>query len=100
MSPVTGAGCETVAHLAVVRCNHRDELRRFLDDAGIDTDVHYPVPDHRQPGLKPPARATSLLETERAIGEIVTLPCFPEMTDGEIDRVASAIASFNVDSLQ
>jgi dTDP-4-amino-4,6-dideoxygalactose transaminase len=98
VSPVTGAGCETVAHLAIVRCRARDELRRFLGEAGIDTDVHYPVPDHYQPGLRPPVRSTSLIETERATAEIVTLPCFPEMTDGEIDRVAEGIASFHADS--
>jgi dTDP-4-amino-4,6-dideoxygalactose transaminase len=94
VSTVTGAGCETVAHLAVVRCAARDELRRFLSDAGIDTDIHYPIPDHLQPGLKPPTRATSLVESERATAEILTLPCFPELTDSEIDRVAEAIASF------
>jgi len=100
VSLVTGAGCETVAHLAVVRCRARDELRRFLGDAGIDTDVHYPVPDHRQLGLRPPARPTSLKETERASAEIVTLPCFSEMTDAEIDRVSEAIASFKADGVR
>jgi dTDP-3-amino-2,3,6-trideoxy-4-keto-D-glucose/dTDP-3-amino-3,4,6-trideoxy-alpha-D-glucose/dTDP-2,6-dideoxy-D-kanosamine transaminase len=100
VSPVTGAGCETVAHLAVVRCRERDEFRHFLGEAGIDTDVHYPIPDDHQPGLKPPARSTGLLETERATAEIVTLPCFPEMTDVEIDRVAAAIAAFSADGAQ
>jgi dTDP-4-amino-4,6-dideoxygalactose transaminase len=94
VSMVTGAECETVAHLAVVRCGARDEFRRYLGEAGIDTDVHYPIPDHLQPGLLPPARSTSLVETECAAAEVVTLPCFPEMSDGEIDRVAESIASF------
>jgi dTDP-4-amino-4,6-dideoxygalactose transaminase len=65
-----------------------------MRERGIDTDIHYPVPDHRQPGLQSPARATDLRECERAADEILTLPCFPEMTDGEVDRVACAIAAF------
>ena len=95
VSMVTGAGCGTVAHLAVVRSCVRDSLRRFLSDKGIDTDIHYPVPDHRQAGFRPPVRPTSLPVTEVAVGEILTLPCFPEMTEFEIDRVAEAIASFD-----
>ena len=94
VSMVTGAGCETVAHLAVVRSSARDEMRRFLSERGIDTDVHYPVPDHRQPGLRPPARVASLPVTEAAADEILTLPCFPEMTILEIERVAEAIMAF------
>jgi dTDP-4-amino-4,6-dideoxygalactose transaminase len=95
VSMATGAGCETVAHLAVVRCRERDELRRFLRDAGVDTDIHYPIPDHQQPGFGAPARPTNLMETERAVEEIVTLPCFPELTNGEIERVSEAIATFH-----
>jgi len=91
---VTGAGCETVAHLGVVRARDREGLRNLMREQGIDTDIHYPVPDHRQPGLEPPVRATDLRECERAADEILTLPCFPEMTDAEVDRIASAIAVF------
>lgn len=91
---VTGAGCATVAHLGVVRTRDRDGLRNFMRERGIDTDIHYPVPDHRQPGLEPPVRPTDLRECERAADEILTLPCFPEMTGEEVDRVACAIADF------
>jgi dTDP-4-amino-4,6-dideoxygalactose transaminase len=99
VSMATGAGCETVAHLAVVRCRERDRLRRFLSEAGIDTDIHYPIPDHQQPGFAPPVRSSSMIETERAAAEILTLPCFAEMTDGEIEHVAEAIASFHVSGI-
>jgi aminotransferase EvaB len=94
MQPVTGANCETVAHLAVVRTNDRGGLRAVLREHGIETDIHYPVPDHRQPGLEPPVRTTDLRECERAADEILTLPCFPQMTDEEVGRVAGAIAAF------
>ena len=91
---VTGSGCETVAHMAVARARDRGALRRHLDRSGIDTDIHYPVPDHRQPGLQPPVRTTNLLETERASDEVLTLPCFPEMTDDEVSRVVAALAGY------
>ena len=91
---ITGAACETVGHLAVARAADRDALRRHLERSGIDTDIHYPVPDHRQPGLRPPVRSTNLPETERASDEIITLPCFPEMTDDEVGRVVAALAAF------
>ena len=39
-----------VAHLFVVRTSQRDSLRAHLAAAGVATDIHYPIPDHRQPG--------------------------------------------------
>jgi dTDP-3-amino-2,3,6-trideoxy-4-keto-D-glucose/dTDP-3-amino-3,4,6-trideoxy-alpha-D-glucose/dTDP-2,6-dideoxy-D-kanosamine transaminase len=89
---VSGASGSFVAHLAVIRSPERTQLRELLTAAGIQTDIHYPVPDHFQPGLPPPARETVLPETERAVEEILTLPCFPEMTEREIDRVCEALA--------
>ena len=51
------------------------------------------LPDHQQP-----AYATSIFhelpETERLAGEILTLPCFPEMHEGEIDQVIEAVNSW------
>ena len=78
-----------VAHLYVVRTKERESLRAHLAAAGVATDVHYPVPDHRQPGagIAPPQ---GLARTERACAEVLSLPCYPELTDAEIDAVAAA----------
>ncbi len=89
---VTGEGCSTVAHLAVVRTPARAALVRRLEAAAIGWDVHYPIPDHRQPSLPAPARVTPLPATELAVDEILTLPCFPELTEAEVDRVADVIS--------
>ena len=89
---VSGSTDSFVAHLAVARFASRERAREVLSAAEIATDIHYPIPDHRQPGLPPPARVTLLPETERAIGEILTVPCFAEMTDSEVDRVCDALA--------
>jgi aminotransferase EvaB len=89
---VTGLADGDVTHLAVVRVPDRDRVRGLLLEQGIMTGIHYPVPDHLQPALPPPSRVTSLVETARAAGEILSLPCFAEMTPAEIDRVCDALA--------
>jgi dTDP-4-amino-4,6-dideoxygalactose transaminase len=59
---------------------------------GIGTDVHYPVPDHRQGAWRAsPWAQVSLPETERACGEVLSLPCFPELTDDEVSTVIAAV---------
>jgi dTDP-4-amino-4,6-dideoxygalactose transaminase len=88
---VTGAGVPTVAHLAVVRARDRARARAAFAAAGVATDIHYPVPDHRQPGLPAPARSTILSETERAIDEIFTIPCYPSMTEAAVSRVRTVL---------
>lgn len=89
---VSGSTAAFVAHLAVARFAARDRARETLHAAGIGTDIHYPIPDHRQPGLPAPGRTTMLAETEQAAGEVLSVPCFPEMTDVEIERVCDALA--------
>ena len=84
------AGDESVAHLYVVRSDRRDEVRQALAEAGIHTDVHYPFPDHRQPCHGGRFDAVSLPVTERDAERVLTLPCFPEMTDDEVTRVIDA----------
>ncbi len=82
-----------VVHLYVVRARARDALRAHLAEAGVATDVHYPVPDHRQAGWNGTA-SPSLVRTERACAEVLTLPCYPELTEAEIAAVAAACNSW------
>lgn len=91
--PPFGGDTDTV-HLYVVRCDRRDALRRHLAEAGVATDVHYPYPDHRQPCLQGRFAAVSLPETERDAACVLTLPCFAEMTDDEIECVILACNRF------
>jgi len=86
------SGNDYAGHLAVARHPARNEVRHLLNDEGIETAVHYPIPDHRQPCLaKLRWRAGSLSNTEDAAAEIFSLPCFPEMTEEEVDRVCYAL---------
>lgn len=80
-----------VAHLYVVRTAEREALRAHLSAAGIASEVHYPVPDYRQPALAGRAPAGELPATEAACREVLSLPCFPEMSDEEVEAVAEAV---------
>jgi dTDP-4-amino-4,6-dideoxygalactose transaminase len=86
-------GTDNVAHLFVVRCQDRDDLRRHLEAHEVSSDVHYPIPDHRQPAYSA-SHARQLPETERLATEILTIPCFPEMEEEEVSRVIKAVNSW------
>ncbi|HWQ53037.1 MAG TPA: DegT/DnrJ/EryC1/StrS family aminotransferase [Bryobacteraceae bacterium] len=87
-------GTRSATHLYVVRSPRRDALREALGATGIGTDIHYPVPDHRQPAAVGHSwAAVSLPVTERCCREALTLPCFPEMTGEEVRRVIDAVGA-------
>jgi len=81
-----------VYHLFVVRHPHRDALAAALAERGIGTLIHYPIPLHLQPafaGLGPgPGR---LPVVERAAGEILSLPLYPELGDAQARYVVGAL---------
>jgi aminotransferase EvaB len=87
------AGEWHTAHLAVVETDDAACLRRHLDGHGIGSDVHYPIPDHRQVAWLDPD--VVLPVTESLVGRILTLPCFPELTEAEIDAVCGALAAYD-----
>jgi len=84
-------GDESVAHLYVVRVNGRDALRDHLKSFGISTDIHYPIPDHRQPVFAGKFAQIQLPNTEQLATEIMTLPLYPEMSDSQVDEVIVAV---------
>lgn len=83
-------GDDYVAHLYVIRLDDRDAFRDFLKAHGVTTDVHYPIPDHRQAAYASGTEA-ALPVTEGACTTAVSLPCFPGMTDEEVERVSRAV---------
>ncbi len=96
--PKVRPGATHVYHLYVVRSGRREELRAFLARRGVGTAVHYPVPVHLQPAYRGRVRvAGSLAETERAAREVLSLPIYPELTDGEVATVIESIRAFGGD---
>ncbi len=81
-------------HLCVVRSPERDRLIEVLTDHGVATAVHFPVPDHTQPALAGrPHRCGPLENTVAACDQVLSLPCFPELTDREIARVVEVVGA-------
>ena len=76
-----------VAHLYVVTCEERAALRAHLETAQIGCDIHYPIPDHLQACMQPSSGSSALPVTERLAERVLTLPCFPELTDAEVDYI-------------
>jgi len=84
-----------VFHQYVIRAQRRDDLRKFLADRKIGSEVYYPLPLHLQPvfsylGLK----AGDMPVSEQAAQEVMALPMFPELTEPEIGWVVESIADF------
>jgi dTDP-4-amino-4,6-dideoxygalactose transaminase len=82
-----------VYHLYVIRTPRRGELARFLAERGIQTGIHYPVAAHQQPAVAHLGRP-ALPQTERLVGEILSLPLSAGHTASEIDQVAEAVRAF------
>jgi dTDP-3-amino-3,4,6-trideoxy-alpha-D-glucose transaminase len=82
-----------VHHLYVVRSDQRDELRARLAEAGIETAVHYPWAISEQPAFES-ARLGDTLEVSRAAArEVLSLPCYPQLSDEEQTNVIAALGS-------
>jgi dTDP-4-amino-4,6-dideoxygalactose transaminase len=81
-----------VYHLYVVRHPRRDALAAALRERGIGTLVHYPIPLHLQPAFAElGGRKGDFPVAERAAGEVLSLPLFPEMTDAQAEAVIRAV---------
>jgi dTDP-4-amino-4,6-dideoxygalactose transaminase len=95
LSPIGSGQAGEVDHLFVVRTPDRDGLQRVLADQAISTEVHYPTPDYEQPAVRAQlgrhGTPDPLPVTEAACREVLTLPCFPELQDAEVVRVAGAV---------
>jgi dTDP-4-amino-4,6-dideoxygalactose transaminase len=92
--PIERPGARHVYHLYVVRSRRRDPLLRALNDAGVGAGIHYPVPLHLQPAYRQMA-GLSFPHTERAAGEILSLPIFPEMREDQLDYVIDRVVELS-----
>lgn len=79
----------------VIRAPRRDNLRAFLQERNIGTEIYYPAPLHRQPCFADLGYSEgSLPESERAAAETLALPVFPELSDDQAAWVVESIRAF------
>lgn len=82
-------------HCYVIQTDRRDELHHHLAECGIGTGIHYKTPIHLQPAIKTiPHRAHRMPVTESLCRRCLTLPCYPELTDEQVQHVIASVGRF------
>lgn len=82
-----------VWHLFVVRTDDRKKLEKHLNDNGIQTNIHYPTPPHKQECYKEWGKMLFPV-TEKIHNEVLSLPISPVMTNDEISKVVEVLNVF------
>jgi dTDP-4-amino-4,6-dideoxygalactose transaminase len=90
--PKLGPNRTHVFHLFVILAEDRDAVARQLQDAGIASGIHYPLPLHLQPALAHLGCKKGMLPiTEAAATQALSLPMFPELTYEQVFAVAAVM---------
>ena len=83
-----------VYHLFVIQASRRDELADHLQEQGISTGVHYPIPIHLQPAYGALGSQGAFPVTEKSAKRILSLPMYPGITSAAVEKTANAVRSF------
>ena len=82
-------------HQYVIRCKKRDELKTFLAEKQIGTDIYYPVPLHKQKCFEYLNHDDAKLKnTNKICDEVLALPIFPELKVEQVKYVVQQISEF------
>ncbi|MEN3333694.1 MAG: hypothetical protein V7641_3059 [Blastocatellia bacterium] len=93
--PVVQEGQWHVYNQYVIRARKRDELRSYLADCGIGTEIYYPVPMHMQTCFEELGyKKGDFINSERAAEEVLAIPIYPELNLDDQEYIVSAIARF------
>ncbi|HSL05499.1 MAG TPA: DegT/DnrJ/EryC1/StrS family aminotransferase [Nitrospiraceae bacterium] len=91
--PLVPEYAEPVWHLYVIRSKHRDTLKTYLEQQGVSTVIHYPMPPHRQACYQD-FKGHNLPIAVMLAEEVLSLPISPALKVGEVDLVARTIVTF------
>ncbi len=95
ITPFNPDHVKPVYHLYIVRVPKREELVSFLNEKGIQTGLHYPLPLHMQKAYSHLGyKADDFPVAKKLAGEILSIPMYPEMSDEMVEYVCSTIKSF------
>ena len=84
---------DSVWHIFPVFCERRDELQQYLRENGVETQIHYPIPPHKQQGFKE-WNQQSFPITEQIHSQELSIPCHQAMTKEEVDMIIDLLNSF------
>ena len=84
---------ESSNHLFVIKTKNRDRFMNYLQENGVSSLIHYPIPIHKQKAFIG-QKNESLPISESFTQSIVSLPLYPELTESEIDRITKTINSY------
>ena len=86
---------DCVWHIFHVLCEHRDRLRQYLKDNGVETQIHYPIPPHKQHCYSD-WNHLSFPITEQIHAQELSIPCHQAMTKKEVDEIINLLNSFTL----
>jgi UDP-N-acetyl-3-dehydro-alpha-D-glucosamine 3-aminotranferase len=89
--PMERSPAQHIYHQYTVRSTKRDALVAALGNRGVGTAIHYPSTIPAQPLFSYPNADRAFPVATQAAAEVLSLPCFPELTDGEVDAVVAAV---------
>ena len=91
--PQTYSENSHVWHVFVLRVKDRTKFQSYLNDNGVQTIIHYPIPPHKQECYKE-LNHLSFQITEQIHNEIISLPISPVMSDDEVRKVVEVVNSY------
>jgi len=95
ITPYEPTWSKAVYHLYIIRIQKRDELQKYLQEKGISTGLHYPIPLHLQKAYGRLGYVEGDFPiTEKVAREIISLPMFPDLTKKQIEYISSKIEEF------
>lgn len=81
-----------VYHVYAIRTQHRGEWQLALNEKGIQTGIHYPIPVHLLPAYSDLGyQQDDFPHAEQAANEVLSLPMFPELTRGQCEEVSQTV---------
>jgi dTDP-4-amino-4,6-dideoxygalactose transaminase len=93
--PFTDPRATHIFHQYVIRAPRRDQLRQYLTDRQIGSEIYYPLPLHQQTSLTSLGyKQGDFPISEAAAEEVLALPMYPELREDEQQTVVDTIAAF------